>query len=251
MGKKQERLNKLITVLQEEPKITIRELAENFAVSEMTIRRDLADLEESSLLSTKPYVNPLALSGPLAANFGSPDNSPFMRIGKAASSLIENHDIIITDSGIAASYMCSVIPAGLNVTVLCYDFHTLLAIHGRPNITTIFAGGYYHTSNGTFESQEGIDLIRRHRAAKVFLTADGLHPTLGATCSDRCLSAIKRAAADSSACRILLADSAVFDQIHSDFILSLQDIDILVTDNILSDKWREVLNKQRIQVLGA
>lgn len=251
MGKKQERLNKLVTILQKEPTFSIKKLAENFEVSEMTIRRDLACLEESALLSTKPYINPLALSGSFAWDFTSSDNTPFLQIGKAAASLLKDNDIIIADSGLAASYMCSVIPANLHITILCYDFNTLSAIYNRPNITTIFAGGYYHTSSNTFESPEGLNLIQRHRASKVFLTADGLHPTLGATCSHSYLAALKRAAIDSAASKILLADSSVFDQIHSDFFLAVPDIDILITDKMPAEKWRTVFHQHTVQILAA
>lgn len=251
MGKKQERLKNIIKLLQDEPNISIKKLAQDFSVSEMTIRRDLADLEASSLLSTKPYVNPLALSGAFSPDSLSPDTLPSIQIGRLASTLVENNDIIISDSGPAASYMCSTIQPNLNVTVLCYDFNTLTALHGRSNITTIFAGGRCHASDGVFESQEGIDLLKRHRASKVFFTAEGLHSTLGATCTRSYLAALKRAAAECAGCRILLADSTAFDRIYPDFFLSVQDIDILITDKTPAENWRRLLSQLKIQVMTA
>lgn len=250
MGKKQERLKNIIIILQSEPKISIKELAEHFSVSEMTIRRDLADLEASSLLSTKPQVNPLALPDSCSPDFISPSSLPFIKIGKLAATLVENNDIIISDSGIAASYMCSIIQPNLHVTILCYDYRTLTAIYNRPNITTIFAGGHYHASSGVFESQEGIDLLKRHRATKVFLTTDSLHSSLGATCSHNYLAALKRTAADCAACKILLADSSSFDCVHSDFFLAVEDIDILVTDKTPAEKWRGLLARQKTCVMS-
>lgn len=249
MGKKQERLNQLIIMLKKHPKSTVKNLAEHFAVSEMTIRRDLAYLETASLISTTPQVSPLAFAAPRNSHETPDSTSAFIPIGKLAASLIEDNDIIIADSGPAVSYMCSVLPPEKQVTILCYSYDILSTIHGLPNVTVLLAGGHSHPGSNVFDSVEGMEFIRNHRASKVFLTGEGLHPTLGITYSHNYMAELRRTACETAKSRILLADSTCFDQIYPYYFLGLTGVDILITDQMPSDTWQRVLAEHSIYLM--
>ena len=49
MKKKEQRLNDIMALVREQPTISIKELAKILDVSEMTIRRDISYLKESSI----------------------------------------------------------------------------------------------------------------------------------------------------------------------------------------------------------
>ena len=50
MSKKEDRLNKIISILKKSNGASVKELASEFDVSEMTIRRDLKELEEKNII---------------------------------------------------------------------------------------------------------------------------------------------------------------------------------------------------------
>src|SRR5690606_3879851 len=98
-----------------------------------------------------------------------------------------------------------------------------------------------------FESAEGVSLIQRIRANKMFVSASGIHKELGITCANNYEVVTKRSALNSSYTKILLADSSKFGTIKQGYFAQLNDIDIIVTDNELSNNWRQFITEQGIK----
>jgi DeoR family deoxyribose operon repressor len=69
---------------------------------------------------------------------------------------------------------------------------------------------YYHANTQPFESAETINLIRRIRATKPFLSAAGVSRELEITCTNQYEVDVKQACIESSP----LADSKKFGQIR-------------------------------------
>lgn len=247
MGKKNIRISLIVETLKASPNISIRDLAEKYMVSEMTIRRDLDHISKNGLLNTsKPYYD--IQSDYMFSNEQIKHYEQKERIAQFAVSLIEPEDVIIIDSGTTTSVLSKHIPEDINATVLCYNFQVLNQLHTKPNISIIFAGGYYHPNDQIFESAEGVSLIQRIRANKMFVSASGIHKELGITCANNYEVVTKRSGLNSSYLKILLADSSKFGSIKQGYFAQLSDIDIIVTDDGLSNNWRQFINEQGIKL---
>ncbi len=245
---KHERLERIIEYMKIHKSATVQELTEFLDVSHMTIRRDVSSLVEKEVLRvihggviynddthTDGYRMSLARTDMLDEK---------QKIARKAVSLIEPNDSIIIDAGSTGELIATFLPQDFPLSVICYALNIASIVAKKPNCTLIVTGGYYHESSMVLESPEGLELLKQNRANKAFITASGVSTSLGITCSNFFERAIKRAALDSCYTSILVADSSKFDIIKPGHFADIEDFDIIITDNGISEETSSVIKKR-------
>ena len=237
----------IMSYLQNNHSATILELADYFSVSHMTIRRDLNILAEKEPIKIihggviyQESIQPEHYS---MSNARSHMIEEKRRIALRASSLIEPDDIIIIDAGSTSELIAENLPTEYPLTVICYSLNIATIISKRQNCTLILAGGIYHDSSMIFESQEGLNLIKRNRAKKAFVTASGISTKLGITCSNFFESTTKQIILESCLTGILVADSSKFGEIQTGHFSDLENFDIIITDTGLREEFKEEITR--------
>ena len=262
MKKKEKRMNDIMDLIREQPSISVKALAQVLDVSEMTIRRDLEYLKNSSVITqslgmtfvnSQSGISSPAVSSPslLSYNFGKAllqNVEVKKRIARKASDLLYPRETIILDSSTTVSMMVPFIPPDMELTVLCSSYHILSQLPKDQAINIIFAGGVYDRKLQMFESPEGLEMIKSHRANKYFFSTSGIHERLGMTCSHSVEVMTKRACLSSSAEKILLADSGKFGVITTSYFAKLTDCDTIITDDGISDDWVHTIEASGIQL---
>jgi len=254
--KKVKRINNLLDIVRSRNGVSIKELAQILNVSEMTIRRDMEILRTNNLVKN--------ISGVAVYNSDnniSKLNSDYeldtesvrqeqekVRIGKFAASFIEPNDVIIIGTGSTTIHLAPHVPSNMNITAICYAMNILMELHKNPGIRLIFAGGYYHRDTQMFESPEGLELIRNARATKLFVSAMGVHDTMGVTLMQNYQTLTKRAAFQSSLEKILMVDSSKFGRVCNAYYAQLNEFDTVITDNRISDEWRMRVEDQGVKL---
>jgi DeoR family deoxyribose operon repressor len=171
------------------------------------------------------------------------------RIGKRAASLIKEDDTIIIDAGSTTEWLAKHLPEALPVTVLCYSLNILIEVRYKNPDTLVFGGGNFHENTLVFSSPEGLELIRRFRANKAFISAGGVNAKLGVTCLNPYEIEIKRAVLESSLQRVLLVDSSKFDMVKSCYFAELTDFHTIITDSNISETYRENIADAGIELI--
>lgn len=259
MNKKEARVCRILQKTKENPFLSIAELAEDFGVSQMTIRRDLQYIEEKGM---QPSPLTGLQAGPLTG--ASSSDSPIRsypctgeeircaqekrRIAAFAVSLLSPGDVILLDSGTTAGMMPELIPDDLPLTVICYSSRLVPRLFEKPNVRLLLAGGYYHRDTGIFSSEEGIRFLRQLRAKKAFLSASGVQEKAGLTCTDQYAAELKKAAVSISLEKILLADSTKFGRVDPGFFAGIDDMDRIITDTGIAPEWAELLREKGIRL---
>ncbi|MFA6857218.1 MAG: DeoR/GlpR family DNA-binding transcription regulator [Treponema sp.] len=251
-NRKNQRVFEVLKLLKSDPDKSIAELADSLSVSEMTIRRDLRELEKKNIYQKKNIITVDSLENVLIPKESysleseiSKNLAEKEKIGKYAVSLIEPNDILIIDAGTTTGTMSKYLPSDIPYTVICNNFYILDNIYRMSNISIIVPGGYYHSADQLFESTEGISLIKKHRATKLFLSAAGVHEKLGLTCGHAYETLAKQAMIESSLYKILLVDSSKFNRITPNFFSRLDEMDLIITDSMISAD-----NKKKFEDLG-
>jgi len=241
---KNERLARMRAYVKSQGTSTIQEIASYLGVSHMTIRRDLNTLvsgdpmkvihggvvyrEEESEQHSDRYCLQHAKSTMYEEK---------MRIAKKAVSLLEPDDIIIIDAGSTGEFIASLLPEDISLTVICYALNIAQVVAQKKNCSLIVAGGYFHQSSMVLESDEGLALLKQHRANKTFITASGVNHELGVTCSNFFERTTKQTALHSASTRILVADSSKFGVVKLGHYADITDFNIIITDsNIAADQ---------------
>ena len=254
MGKKEARIENLLYIIETHNGITIKDLSVMEGVSELTIRRDLQTLEESQLVHN--------VRGTVFYNYdGNPDKSYLLSIatsqhkkekksiGAYAASLIQPGEFVIIDNGSTTEHVAAGIPLDAEITVLCYSMNVLNNLYKKPNINLIFCGGNFHHQTLMFECAESLEIIRRARAGKVFVSAAGVHQELGITCSSEYELACKREIMKAGVERILLVDSSKFGKVEPCFFADLSAFQKVITDNKLPQEWIDSISNAGVELI--
>lgn len=230
-----ERRDAVLRYLQSNMSATVLELAENFSVSHMTIRRDLDQLSKTEPI--KVVHGGVLFTESKLENEYSMNNARILmkdeklRIARKAVSLIEPNDIIFIDAGSTGEILVSNLPTDIPLTVICFALNIATEVSKKANCALILSGGFYHPSSMVFESTEGLDLLRHNRANKAFITAKGISTELGVTCSNYFECKTKQLAIASSQTKILISDSSKFGEVYTNYFSNLEDFDIAITDS--------------------
>lgn len=254
------RIQDILRFLRIHESCAIRELAEHFEVSTMTIRRDLSVLEGKNLV--RVFHGGVLLNHASNENISNDETDYTLfsaeskhreekeRIGKRAAELVQPNDMIIVDTGTTTECVVKALPKTIPLTVLCYSMNSLSLVSRMKNVDIIFAGGYYHEQAMMFESSEGIELIKKNRATKAFMAAAGVHLKLGLT-SLPYETLTKQAALESSLTNILVVDSSKFGVVYPAYYADLTEFDTVVTDSGIDDAMAEEIKKLGVELLIA
>jgi len=259
MGNKEERIKQLLGIMKRNTAVSIRDLTEVLHVSEMTVRRDLNDLETKgvvtllhggAVLNKENYFDSYEKPYVLAAE-GARYLEEKKRIGRAGADLIEKNDTLIIDSGSTTEWLARSIPGSIPLRCICWAMNILMELNRKDQISITFAGGELHRNTLMFESPEGLDLIRRCRGTKAFFSAGGIHQTLGVTSATSYETEAKQAALASSLKKILLADSSKFGRVSASYYTDLTGFSAIITDSALSSEYRNIIEGLGIELIIA
>jgi DeoR/GlpR family transcriptional regulator of sugar metabolism len=237
---KQNRQSDIVRALDENGLMTVVDLSADFAVSEMTIRRDLLELEVAGLVRR--------VHGGATRSLGRAYEPPFrMRqasaggskqaIAREAAAMIVEGDAIGLDVGSTTLEMVSyfenidnvtVVTASLRIATRIGEFHAL-----ERSIRLIVTGGITRSDELSLIGQTTVDFYRSIRLDKAFVSVGGLSLSGGGTEFNLEDAEVKRAMIGSSREVILLADSSKFAQTGFAHVIDLDKVTTLVTDDAI------------------
>jgi DeoR family deoxyribose operon repressor len=236
----------------------VQDIADQLGVSHMTVRRDLEVLAADQQIRVihggallNPAVYTVGDSSYSLIAAGSVNAEQKRRIGSAAVGLIERDDTLIIDSGSTTEWIARFLPEESALTVLSYALNILTETVRKGGCRSVFAGGTMHANTLMFESPEGLDLVRRFRARRAFISAAGVSLQSGVTCANGYERATKRAAMDSAALKILVVDSTKFGSIRSEHFADIEEFDTVVTDGGINAEDSVALRERGLTVIVA
>lgn len=251
------RMQRIVALVKERKKISTKELADTLQVTEMTIRRDLTALEKDKAIqrvhgfaevAPSESLEPLT-NGQYDFSIASVQNAKEKdKIAQYAASLIQPNDWVFIDNGTTTARIPAFLPRNIEFTALCCNFALMVELTKYPNIHLIMPGGYYSRIDQTFTSAQSHDFIRMFRAKKAFISASGIHKTLGVTCINANSVGNKQAFIASADKKILLADSSKFDSVASNYVTDLNAFDEIITDDGIVEDWEEYLYEKNIRL---
>ena len=242
MSTRENRVKEIQQIIKKTASITIQKLAVKLDVSKMTIRRDLDQILKDpeiqlirGMLIYNHISKPDEESKYSIISASTLNKGIKERIAYKAKSILEPGDTIIIDAGSTTELLARIIPKDLNIEVTCFSLNILNEILKNGSCSVTLPGGKFHCSSMIFQSREGIELLKKTRVKKAFISAYGVNLRLGVTCSADFERELKRTALNSAEQRILLVDSSKFGKVTNIHFADLEDFDTIVTDNQLPD----------------
>jgi DeoR family deoxyribose operon repressor len=178
ISKRLERLRRIMSCLDHQDKIHIKELVRLLEVSEMTVRRDLNSDYASNfgIESYGGYVRKETNTNLLTmdASNSMEENS------KLIAELICSGDVVFFDNGKYNGQLIDLINEDVSFTGVTTSLNTFMFLKSNKNCKPVLLGGSYDQLNDVFISHNN-DMLKSMVYSKSFLTPNGLHDEFGAT----------------------------------------------------------------------
>lgn len=253
---KQTRINRVVEILKEKNGASIKELSNYLDVTEMTIRRDIKQLREGGIVKLISGAVILDAEVPAESSDEAYDLSvqrskrisEKYRIGELAASLIKPNDIVYFDLGTTTSAIIPHVSKNMGITAVCCSMNALLEVRKKGIEDIILIGGRFRPDIQMFESHEGVEMMKRTRISKAFISAAGVNVKLGVTCVNGCEVDTKNAAMQSALEKILVADSTKFDVVKPAFFAMIEQFDAVVTDNGITQEWADQIREMGLRL---
>ena len=227
--------------------MNIHALAEQFAVSTMTIRRDLAVLEEQGLLvrtfgggmaAPAPAIPPVAFS------------TIKQIIGQRAASLVAPGQTIIVDAGTTTLEVVRHLPRDADISLVTNSLPVVQEVLGT-GMRVLMLGGYLSGDDARIYGPLTETCLAHLHADLLFVGCVGANSTHGFYMSDLYLTSNVRAMLQAADRVVVVAESGKFHQRALSCYAGPQEVSVVVTDAGLPEEDRKQLEEQGVEVIIA
>lgn len=218
--------------------ISFTGLAQELAVSEMTVRRDLKLLEGEGQargvrggaipVVSRSYEPPFAHRQVSAA-------AAKVAIGRAATLQINDGDTVILDVGTTTVELARALRGRQKLTIVTASLPIAVELGNEPEMRVIVAGGLLRTGELSLTGGATEEAFTDVNCDVVFLGVAGLDEAAGLTDFNPDDARVKRAAMRSARRAIVLADRTKLGRVTFSRIAPLTAVDMLITDGPTSD----------------
>ena len=183
---KEHRQNLIQETLDKNQQVNVNTLAEKFNVSDVTIRRDLNELEARGLIKRTHggAINPDEL---MPSNFRklltrvNAQKDEKLLIGKYVASLINPDETVYIGAGTTAYWVAKHVLGTKGLTIVTNSLPLANLVAQVETISLIMVGGYLRRREFTFIGQFAEMTIRDLHFSKVIVGMNGIHPDNGFT----------------------------------------------------------------------
>jgi DeoR family transcriptional regulator of aga operon len=234
---REERLEKILALLEKEDRLVTKNLPEILNTTSVTIRKDIAILEQRGLLKRTHggAIKPRKLFHGLALNEKEKLNlEEKIRIAKKAAKLISEGDTIILDSGSTTSFIAKEIKHMKGITVITNAIN-IVSILLNSDIDVILIGGLLLKETSTLVGPLADDVLRKISADKLFIGVDGIDFEVGLTTPNILEANTSRVMMEMSGEIILVVDASKFGRRSLGVISKVSEVNSIITTKKLSE----------------
>jgi DeoR/GlpR family transcriptional regulator of sugar metabolism len=209
------------------------DLAEEFGVSEMTIRRDLETLEADGLarrvrggaisVVSRSYEPPFAVRA-------TTSHSAKEAIGTAAAELVNDGDTVVIDVGTTTMALARALHGKRGLTVVTASLPVAMELGTDPDIRVVVTGGQVRSGELSLTGGMAEDAFAAMNCDLAFIGIAGICASPGLSEYNPDDARVKRVAIEAVRRVIVLADASKLGRVAFSTVAPLSAVDVLVTD---------------------
>ena len=238
----------ILNIVSNTNKINVSNLAEQLGVSQVTIRKDLVQLEKDGMLK-RFHGGAMPVSDDDVSNRLSVKFEIKTAIAKKAASLVDNGETVLIESGSTNAILAAELAKLSDVTVITNSAFICRYVRGFSNLSTILLGGDYQKESEVLVGPLVRMCLEQFHVKRVFIGVDGFSPGKGFTCVNMMRAEVARLMAQQADEVIVLTDSSKFEQIGVTTEFKPSDVDIVITDSGISPDNIQLLTNFGIKVI--
>lgn len=224
--------------------LSVEELADRLDVSESTIRRDLRDLTDRNLVErTHGGVVPMTNVG-AEQSFNRrviQNQERKQAIAERAVEEISESHVVYFDAGTTTMQVAKA-ASGDDSTIAVTSCPLLLLELSKSGGTVKITGGEYRNETRALVGPTTEDYIRNSKFDLAFIGVNGIEPDGTLSAPNESEAKIKQLAVEHSARTVVVTVAEKFDEQSFRRFGSIEDIDLLITDERVPDDYRDLFD---------
>jgi DeoR family transcriptional regulator, aga operon transcriptional repressor len=255
--KQQQRINSILSSLQETGSVAVDDLAVQLGVSVVTIRRDLDLLEQQGMLrrthggavSIEPlFYEPFKKDRSFQAQVEKQANEK-RRIGRAAAALITPGETIAITPGTTTAEIIRGLPLNSKITVVTNTANIAMELSKRKDVSVFVTGGHLHGEWFSLVGPTAIRSLENMLIHTMFIGADGIDPLWGVSCFNSDEAELNATMVRHSRRHIAVVDHTKLNVVANWRICDTGVLRTLITDAGATDELIAPYQKLGIEVL--
>lgn len=258
IGNMEERHQRILDILEDEPAMSVTRLASLLDVTRETIRKDLSALEEQGKITRihggaariyKMQWIPFQIRESIAGE-------EKRRVAEAASRLICKNDHIVIEGSTTNLFLCGELlkdPEKLKTVTVITDSLRILQLldNGAKCKSLIFLGGKIDVDEGRARGYQTVDALRSYQADKGFISAAALNDEMGITAYREDDMLFQKQVLRSAEKVYVLANRSKYPSSALYFVCDASALAGVVTDGKLSASAAEFLRENNTALVQA
>lgn len=247
---KEERHQYILSRLTLNNRIYITSLSSELGVSDDTLRRDLAELDQRGLL-TKVYGGAIAKSG-ISFEFLDRLNTDMdlkRQLAAKVVPLFKSGDVVLMDGGTSNLEVARQLSSDIPLTIYTNSFPVANELMQKPQVELIFIGGKVFPMSQVSLGVMVFQTLQTIRPDWLVLGISNVHPQQGLTCPDREEAFVKRTMFQRAQKKVVIADGHKLNTAETYTVAPLGDIDYLVTEDDKVDFIRKSWSEQPLNII--
>jgi DeoR/GlpR family transcriptional regulator of sugar metabolism len=248
---RQERLDRILALVQEQGRVSVTSLSDQFNVSAMTIRNDLASLEQQGLLLRThggAMIKPDSSLEPAFVLRKELHATAKERIGMAAADIIQDGDSIVMDASTTALQVARHLKDRHELTVVTNGLFIAMELVDAQGVTVVMPGGTLRTASTSLVGNLGACILDRYHVQKGIFGARGFTMQEGLTDVNQYEVELKRLMIERSKEVIAVVDSSKWGQVAFATFASVDQINQVISDSSAPEEMVNALRDRGIQV---
>jgi DeoR family transcriptional regulator of aga operon len=249
--------NEILQLLLSHGRTSVEELCARFAMSAASVRRDLTRLEERGLVHRTHGGAMLAgqVYEPFRFDAAFPEREERFapekrRIAMAAAELVQENETIGVTAGTTTTQLARGLRLRKGLHIITNAVNIGMELSASEGLETTLTGGCMRWP-GAFSliGPTALESLNTVLMDTVFLGVTGIDPERGATTIQPDEAAVFRAMSRRAKRVVVVADSSKVGRTSPAVICPVSDVDILITDDGISEAAVKAFQKQNVQVI--
>ncbi len=245
------RCNFILEHLRTNGRIIVKEIAEKFGVTEVSIRRDLAALEKKGLVrKTYGGAVPAGTEFHPSVKFRQTRNLTAKKIiGKLASKIINDGDNIYLEAGSTCYEIIPYLTDKKNLTIITNSIMLMSRLHEQPQHRIIVTGGQYRVDTMDMIGPPAENTITQLGGFTAFTSADDISLDYGISGADVTTVSFTKQIIKRAIRVVFVGTINKFDRGALYKIADLSDLDYIITNADPGEKWQKFAAENNIQLM--
>jgi DeoR/GlpR family transcriptional regulator of sugar metabolism len=249
-----ERRRQILLEIEQKGSVQINQLAEQFQVSPMTIRRDLDYLEAEHQI-VRTHGGAMLLQERVQE---FPHKIKFERhveakraIAREAVKFIGQGQSVIIDAGSTNFFLAQQLVHVKDVLLITNDVKIALELGDEEDLRILLTGGLMKQKVYSLEGHYGESVLQSLHADTAFIGCDAFDLEAGAMTGSLTKVTMKQAMLRSAERKILIADASKWRQRALSTFARLEEFHVIITDDRIPEEFVEACQERGIEVITA